>query len=607
MTGLPTLTVELEDGSGNFTNDITAYVRQRSFTLSRGWSDENEEDNVQPAELKLELDNKVGEFTLGAANFNGITKDKRIRLSETVGGTTYRRVVGYVPDWPTKWESALANMAIAGITAMDRFARLNRRKLRSMLENELFRNSPAAYYALGEPAGSTSAGDTSGNGGATLTLTGDAALPVVFGNATGPGTDGLTAAEFAGGQYLTRQLAVTSSAVTFESFFRVEASAGASVLFAMLYELGGSLVVSLNASGFLVAEIAPSHVNIVGATSLFGGTHHAAVTINGATWTLYVDGVPVASSALGFLLTGNYTLQLGHSIDAAISGATGLTGVLSHWTAYNSALTTEIAGHANAGLTGFATDRADQRIARLASYANIAVADQNLEIGLQPSIAAQTTSGQSVLEAMRDVAASEGGGLFIAGDGKLTMHNKSHRVLKACGTPAITVTADLIDPDMTWAADNYLFNTATGSRTGGAQQRSVNDVSVGKYEEWPISRDNALLPTDELVLDELNWYTTMYGEPLPRLSEVTFDLLTLPQATVQALLALELGDLMRITGWPAQSPASSIDLIVEGFKEAQTETSWKLTFNTAPAQLFYAWILGDATRSVLGSTTRLYQ
>lgn len=104
MTGLPTLIVELEDGSGNFTNDITAYVRQRTWSLSRGWSDENDEDNIQPAQLQMQLDNLDGRFTLGASNYNGITKDKRIRLSETVGANTYRRVVGYVIDWPTKWE-----------------------------------------------------------------------------------------------------------------------------------------------------------------------------------------------------------------------------------------------------------------------------------------------------------------------------------------------------------------------------------------------------------------------------------------------------------------------------------------------------------------------
>ncbi len=75
---------------------------------------------------------------------------------------------------------------------------------------------------------------------------------------------------------------------------------------------------------------------------------------------------------------------------------------------------------------------------------------------------------------------------------------------------------------------------------------------------------------------------------------------------VQAALALELGDHVRITGWPSQGPASTLDLIVEGSKETQTEKSWEIEFKTAPAQLFYAWILGNATYGQLGSTTRLY-
>jgi hypothetical protein len=600
LTGLPTLAVELEDGSGNFTNDVTAYVRlDKGWSLSRGWSDENDEDSVQPAILRLRLDNTDGKFTLGASNFNGITKHKRLRLSETVGGTTYRRVVGYVNDWPTQWDSAMGNIAFASLVVSDRFARMNRRKLRSILEQEILLDAPAAYYTLGEPSGSLSAGDTSGNGRLSLTAAGSG-NPVVFGSATGPAFDGLTAVQFAApGQYLANVFTASVSAVSLEVFFNVATvpiGAGPS-LFRAVGSSGAPVARIDIDAGTGVLSFLVNGTAFSGAVSVCDGVnHHAALTYDGATLRGYLDGGLVSSTAV----TGSLSI-------VGLWVGQGMTGTASHAAFYSTALTAaRVLAHSNTGLVGVSSDRADQRIARLASYANIATADQNLETGQQPSMATQSTAGQSVLDAMRDVAQAEGGGVFMQGDGKLALHNKSHRVIKACGTPAITVTADLIDPDMTWASDNYLFNTATGTRSGGAQQTSVNAVSVGKYEEWPTDRSNSLLPTDELMLNELQWVTTMYGEPLPRLSAVTFDLLTLPQATVQALLALELGDLMRITGWPAQSPASSIDLIVEGFDEAQTEKSWTLTFNTAPGSLFKAWVLGDSTYSVLDSTTRLY-
>ncbi|MCC7268780.1 MAG: hypothetical protein IT546_15780, partial [Caulobacteraceae bacterium] len=75
MTGLPTLLVELDDGSGTFPYDITEYV-----SLSSGWSigphgrpDELQE--VQATSLNLTLDNTDGRFTLGAALYNDTYSD----------------------------------------------------------------------------------------------------------------------------------------------------------------------------------------------------------------------------------------------------------------------------------------------------------------------------------------------------------------------------------------------------------------------------------------------------------------------------------------------------------------------------------------------------
>lgn len=615
MTGLPTsMALELEDGSGNFTNDITGYMRNRAYTLKRGWSDENDEDNVQPAELQFDLDNKSGEFTLGAANFNGITKDKRVRLSVTVGGTTYRRCVGYAVDWPTKWESALANMAIASLTAVDRLARLNRRKLRSITEHEILLDAPAAYYTLGEAVGSTSAGDTSGNAHLPLGIVGAGSAPV-FG-ASGPSAlDELTACTFAGGQYLRSSEQLTLTSFTIECCVRRVSLPSAPEAFLSI----PAATLNLSATGLVrVNTLDITTAAISSATSIADASwHHVALTVDasgGGTWTLYVDGVSVGTASPGVLPGGLLSVGGSEYLGTELNwlGLLRLSGDVSGVALYNSTLSAaRVAAHANAVLNGFATDRADQRIARLASYANIPTADQNLETGMQPSIAAQSTNGASVLDAMRDVAQAEDGGLFIAGDNKLTLHNKDHRVLKATGAPQATFTADQVDwRDAEFEALNYLFNTATGTRNGGAQQRSVNATSVGKYEEWSTDESASLIPTDELLLNKLTWVTTMYGEPLARLASFTLDLLTLPQATVQAALALELGDHIRITGFPSQAPSSSIDLILEGFTEtaSQTEsqTVWKITFNTAPAQLFYAWILGDATYGVLGSTTRLY-
>jgi hypothetical protein len=105
----------------------------------------------------------------------------------------------------------------------------------------------------------------------------------------------------------------------------------------------------------------------------------------------------------------------------------------------------------------------------------------------------------------------------------------------------------------------------------------------------PGETPTTLLPTDELVLNRLTWLTAMYGTR-SRISEFTLDLLTLPQATVQAALALEIGDRVTIS-----SPAEPVALVDRrpdrrghhrGAEASVEQAEVELTFNTVPAALF---------------------
>jgi hypothetical protein len=594
MTGLPTLAVYLEDGSGNFTNDITSYVE-----LAQGWDfrrGRNDEDSdIEPAVAHFTLTNRSGEFTLGASNFNGIAVDKRIQVKETVGGTTYTRFTG--------WTSALGNTATARITAVDRSSRLNRRKLKSITEQEMLADSPFALYTLGEASGSTSAGDTSGNGQPTLTPAGTGAAPA-FGEASLNAWDGLSGCTFAGGQYLSlgswptapAPNPPTSGTLTIECAV-ARASTPGSVETVWGW-IGVAVLLRIETSGAATALLGGTSPVTSSASVCDGNAHATAVTISTAAGTttieLFVDGVSQGTASTAFGSSSGSALTVGNAdAQSGLNGSVWLVGLFA--SVLSSA---RILAHANAIRNGFATDTADQRIARLAAYDGIPTAEQNLETGQAPSIAPQATAGQALLDAMEDVAAAEGGVVFIQGDGKLALHNRAHRIINATSTAALSTSAANADDNLTVSGDkNYLFNTATGTRVGGADQRAVNAASVAKYGEYPVDHGTLLVTTDEQVLNLLNWQVNIYGTVTSRVSGVSFDLATLPQATVQALLAREIGDHIQLTSLPSQV-TSTIDLIIEGIKEEQRltdkATTWKLTFNTAPAQLFYAPIVDTA-------------
>lgn len=610
MGGLPTLLVELDDGTGTFPHDITTYVDlSAEWSITRGRDSEG--DSIDPSTLTISLKNDLAHFTLGSPTF-GIAIDQMIRVTETLGATTSARFTGYVQNWPTSWDSPIGTKSTTTINAVDRLARLERRQLRSMLEQEFVFDEPVAYYTLGEPEGSTSAGDTSGNAAAPLTLngTGD---PPVFGNGIGPGVDDLTAVQFMGGQYLSSTAgAGLAPPFTFECFIL---RSGAPVL------VFGESVLTISrptqrCRAFVATTSGEFYLAMTGLTGTplssgvnvcDGSTHHVAVTVSATDVEIYVDGVMEATAAVS--PTSETLNRFSAGGDPGDLLTAPLTGTVSHVCLTPGVLSaSRIAAHALAGLEGFGGDTSDERVERLASYANVDLADMALDAGIA-TLTEQTTAGRSVMDALNEVAATEGGTLFIAGDGDLTFQNRTHRTYAATSTAAVALTTEDADhADLTWSGDkNYLVNYVEGSRPNGATQVVRDAASIGRHEQYPSSV-SLLVESDDEVRDAASWHVSTYGTVTPRITSVTIDLMTLADdALREALLALALGDRVTISGFPSQSPKATADLIVEGSNESQSIGTWKLALNTVPAEIFCAWVLEDPVYGALEAPfTRLH-
>jgi hypothetical protein len=612
VSGLPTITIKLDDGTGTFPYDVSTYVRLvDGITFTHGR--ENEYGEIQPGTCGLTFDNTDGRFSLGSTIINAtspIFVDNQIRVSYTVGGVLKDRFTGYVQTWPVEWPDGGDTFAVAKITAVDVLARLARRPLRSIIEEEFLLDSPAAYYTLGEPAGATVAGDTSGNGGQALGQSGSGTA-VVFGNATGPSTDALTAAQFTnGGKSLQSQtpqaaLATGVSSFALECFFSATAIGGSGGL--LIDAITASL--GIDGSGNLFVQNSSGGAQTSGPSYVDGTTHHVLGYYNGANMILYVDGVLAATNAA----TGTMTVYPINGI--GVSGAAGLivtgvrggsiTGVIAHAALYLATPSaTRITAHANAGLNGFNTDRSDQRISRYLVYGGVPTASQVLEAGVQTNVPHYDITGNSVAGAVAKVNEGEVGVVFARGDGKVVFHNRQHRQLKT--TADWTLTAIDLDPGTVVPADmQQVTNIATSSRAGGATQAAQSASSITKHGQYPASYDSLLVTTDAQALDRINWQVGTHAEPGARFNQLQIDLLTASQTLQQNAQARELGDRLSITGLPSQAPAGLADQIIEGWTETLTAASWDMTFNTSPWGLEQAWILGDATYGVLGSTTRL--
>ena len=157
--------------------------------ITRGRSDEI--SGIEPSVCTVTLDNSDGRFTprnAAGAYYPNVKRGRPLRVTVTHDGVDYVRFTGYVAQWPVQWPTAVDSVSYVTITAVSRTARLGRgNELRSVIEEEILADGPIAYYTLGEPAEATQAFDSSGNG-LTLAQVGSGA-DVIFGEATGPGTD----------------------------------------------------------------------------------------------------------------------------------------------------------------------------------------------------------------------------------------------------------------------------------------------------------------------------------------------------------------------------------------------------------------------------------
>jgi hypothetical protein len=618
---LPTTVVEIAfatapDDPSPVWVDVTQWWRvSPPVSITRGRQDQLGE--VQPSKFSLTLDNSDGRFTPGNVDspyYPNVKKGRRVRVSEIWGGVTYRRVTGFVDEWPVAWADASLKVAAAPISASSRMARLGRgAELRSIVEEEYLLDGPRAYYTLGDAEGSTMAGNGAETQQPPMSFAGSGANPV-FGNATGPGTDGLTSVSFAGGKYLAvvfDQPVVTAADTTYawEFFFSTSTTA-----FQQLGRLrrpaGDTVQAFITAAGKLNilsnAEAGSIYFDLISAATVSdGATHHALVraTISGGNLvsTLYLDGVQIDTDT--FVSFPGFT---GFDRLSAGGDTTAMTGVLAHVavTAGTTELTAaRVDAHSDSGLNGFSGESSGNRVHRLAIYAGVPDAEIDFETGLSTSITNQLTNGKTALALMTDVVNTEGGVLFDAGDGTLTFHGRSHRynassalTLSGAGGEILNIEPRLDDQGLT--------NDMTASREGGVTVRAVDQVSI---DDYGLYRDSITLLTtlDGEVQDAANWKVFTASTPQVKVPVAEIDLGQASAAQKTAILALEIGDRITLANLPSQAPAASMDFFIEGYTEQITDALYRIAFNLSPAELSGVWQLDSPVYSVLGTTTRL--
>lgn len=630
MSGFPGVVVEVAFNAGYTTpaasrtwTDVSSYVEwDKSLQIDFGRRDERTVADAN--KLTLTLNNSDGRFTAGRSGspyYPNVRIGRPIRVTVTPpSGSAQVRFFGFVDEWPTEWPGGSPGFALARITASSRMARLGfDAALRSIVEEEFLIDGPIAYYTLGEPAGSTSAADSSGNATTAVAMvaTGSGGgTNVVFGSAIGPGTDGLTAAQFANnGKFLLGGVSSggvhPSKAKTIEAFVTTAGSGTARGAVFELSNLDASVsgYIGVRVDGLAVCQSSPSAV--VGTTAINDGNlHHLAMTDDGTTIRLYVDGVLDNSGASSGITSAGVYFSVGYHGPNVVPDSlfNVWNGVVAHAAFYPTALSAaRIAAHAAAGSLGFAGELSGARITRYAGYADIPAAEVTADTGVATLLHFDCT-GKTALECMRIVEASENGILFDAPSGALRFIDRDARYGVAA-TATLDASTQVIEPDYLPKLDrSTLVNDAVVNSVGALSSGYASDqTSRDDYGRVTSSVESATDSQDDLQ-QRAAYTVARYKDPASRAPSLTVNLAQSDTTSVNNVYLLDPSKRVDVTNLPSQAATSSAQYYVEGWTETIKNDDWRITLNVSPAAGANGlgfWALDSATNSQLGSTTVL--
>lgn len=546
---------------------------------------------------------------------------------------TYPLWGGHITDHVPGWVGA--GKATCGLSCSDILAALARAKpfpVGAVLAEQLY-DAPVLCYPLDEAAGATSAGDRSPARAPLL-------LPAQLGSgggydfgagAVGPEEStclALTRASAANGLYFSGASSAGTAATTdlgggAADGIAVEAvvqpSAAASMIAAQSNAASGygwgslwALQVGTDATGKPVAYLIGSNgatiATVTGPTALPTDTPSlltatAEPVVDTCQIELYVNGVSAGTATATGLCPGTGMVFVGLG-----TGGNLWDGQIANVAVYDAVLSgARIAAHYQA-MTGWAGESSGYRFARLAGLFGLPSGLISSGSGGVGILGPQAIAGKQITAALNEVADSDRGSINVDPEGALRFSGRTTRHGVATSVTLDARTDILNSLDGLAYNDEDLVNDATVTRDGGATVRHVNQASVDEYGSLTATAD-VILNSDDDAQSHAEWLANVHSQPAikaPTLRVSMLNIASRSSSTAAALCALDLGQRITVTNLPAGLPATTLELFVEGINDEVGANDWVRTITTSNITRGGAvWVLGDATYSVLGSTTIL--
>lgn len=595
MATTPTRILEIEFDTGVWTNVTADLV---SLSTRRGRN--RESGAYETGQLLFELRNDTRKYDpdhTAGTYYGKLRPNRRVRLRATYAAVTHDVFLGYIDR--ISQVSGGPNDATAIFQVSDLFKLLNRAELPgSAYAAEIADDTPALWWRLGEPAGSTTVNDSSGNN-RSGTVTGT----VTLGQASLTVRDPDTAASFAeaANTWIGPGKVTLDSSTPWAIEFWFRLNANPTFIQALMSATGGGvdwggsnyMAFQLNnVTKLLNLQVANTAGTIYQANPpsalVANQTYHVVIThAADRVLRVYIDG---ALAVTGDTTAGTFSMtefRLG-SPDSQVAP----NAVIDELAIYTATLPTagRIAAHNTVGRTPWNGDDPGTRLNRIIGVPGMPAISAVIDAG-EPTLQS-TDLGGSLLAYAQKVEETALGLLFVAKNGDLTFVGRNSSVTGTYLTSQATLVDDDSGAGIPYRSadadvdEAFLVTRATVSRDGSLAVTVSDAAALTEFGPFDEVHDGLLHAADTYSRAYAEWIVSTHKAPSSRVGTVTLELTKDPAAMYPAILALELGQRVTYKRKPQNTGSViSLPMRVEAISHETGPHYWRTKLQLSPFNL----------------------
>lgn len=255
---------------------------------------------------------------------------------------------------------------------------------------------------------------------------------------------------------------------------------------------------------------------------------------------------------------------------------------------------------------GYAQELSGTRFGNVLDDLSWPAGARDIDAGQSQIQATGAISNVPGMEHLQDVARSEAGLIFIAGDGDFQFQDRHARFNSPYNASQATFgdgAGEMRFTNIEFSYDDqFIFNDIRIQREGGTEQVATDATSQGDYGKRGLPRTGLLMTTDGEAKDQAEYLLNNYKDPRMRVKSITLKPGGHPDDLFPKALSYDLST--RITVTLSQASLNEDYYIEEvHHRFSAKDRLWTTEWQLSPADMLQYWLVGVAGYSEIGETT----